>query len=340
MGSCKRWPAPLNLPSNSVWNPVLPCERHNLLFFNNICSFCGIMLSTRSGLLALSLPLETAYTSFSTDEGVRSPRTPTYLPQSPSATRLPPFDHTKVLEENSAAHSETRMSLPPTPDQPLAWIWICHLCHSRYPLGVTRRCLVDGHYYCSGETNQPNLRKKKKKQSCSSEFDYVAWREWGDWRRMALKLLKNPRLSGGCESCVFPSQCRYPAETKDHVEKPVRSRKTSTFIQTAPETEVIAPESNGKGENDKKRSLSTSNENVSFDQILNDIFTEEKTMKIDSKKEMVKRKSQGKRKNSQKDSKSSLEQEMAKETERVKQLVGVDLWNNLEDIALEKTKVD
>lgn len=298
------------------------------------------MLSTRPRSLALNLPLETAYTSFSSDEGVRSPRTPTYLPQSPSATRLTPFDHTKVLEENSAAHSETRMSLPPTPNEPLAWVWICHLCHSRYPLGVTRRCLVDGHYYCSGEANQPNLRKKKKKQSCSSEFDYVAWREWGDWRRMALKILKKPRFSGGCENCVFPSQCRYPVEIKDEGEKPTRSRKTSTLIQTTPGTEVITAESNGKGENDKKRSLSTSNENVSFDQILNDIFTEEKSMKLNSNKEMFKRKGQGKHKNSQNDSISSLEQKTAKEAERVKQLVGIDLWNNLEDIALEKTKVD
>ncbi|KEF61973.1 uncharacterized protein A1O9_03545 [Exophiala aquamarina CBS 119918] len=306
------------------------------------------MLSARPASLALSLPVEiaSAYTSFSTDEGVRSPRTPTYLPQSPSTARLPAFDHTKILEDSSTALPKTQttpVDLPPTPDQPLAWIWVCHLCHSRYPLGVTRRCLVDGHYYCSGEANQQNLRKKKKRQSCSSEFDYVAWREWGDWKRKALKLLMNPRVARGCENCVFPSQCRYPAEDekKDQVSVERSAKATgeaATSVQITPEIGADALES--KDDAKRSRSTSSSNENVSFEQILGNIFPEEKSINIDPcRKVTFKKKTQGKRKNSQKHNfASSTEREMAREAEHVKQLVGVDLWNNLEDIDLGNLK--
>jgi len=247
------------------------------------------------------------------------------------------------------------VELPPTPDQPLAWIWICHLCHSRYPLGVTRRCLVDGHYYCSGEANQPNLRKKKKRQSCSSEFDYVAWREWGDWKRKALKLLKNPRRAAGCETCVFPSQCRYPAEKEDvGLQNPAKTRSGTTTGRITPKIEVDTRESKTNVDTDNgdtqmspsspSTSASTSNENVSFEQILGNIFTGDKSMKVDSsKKDGSNKKGQGKRKNSpQKGYVSAIEREMEREAEHVKQLVGVDLWNNLEDIDLGnlKAKVD
>jgi len=91
-------------------------------------------------------------------------------------------------------------------------------------------------------------------------------------------------------------------------------------------------------------SASTSNENVSFEQILGNIFTDDKSMKVDSsKKDGSNKKGQGKRKNSpQKGYVSAIEREMEREAEHVKQLVGVDLWNNLEDIDLGnlKAKVD
>lgn len=89
--------------------------------------------------------------------------------------------------------------------------------------------------------------------------------------------------------------------------------------------------------------MSTSNENVSFDQILDGIFTDgEAAIKMDAKKETAaKKKGNGKRQDSQQ---SSLDEEMAKEAARAKEieLVGVELWNNLEDIDLGhlKRKVD
>jgi hypothetical protein len=148
----------------------------------------------------------------SQDDDISSPRTPTYAPTSLSFANVLPFDPFILFRPTSPTKSTVKKdqwTLPSTPTKPLAWIWQCHLCRSRWPLGATRRCLVDGHYYCSGENDQRNVKKQKKYQSCSSEFDYVGWREWSDWKRKALKSIENPHLPKGCETCEFPSQCRY-----------------------------------------------------------------------------------------------------------------------------------
>jgi hypothetical protein len=153
------------------------------------------------------------------DADIRSPRTPIYQPESPFSASLAPFDPAKLFSNLSAplipkAIVPKKRTPSPPPSDPLAWVWQCHLCRSRWPIGVTRRCLVDGHFYCSGDTSQPNMKKKKKGQSCSSEFDYVGWKEWGAWKRNALKTLSNARIPRGCERCEFPSQCRYGPEEK------------------------------------------------------------------------------------------------------------------------------
>lgn len=118
--------------------------------------------------------------------------------------------------------------LPEPPSSPLAWVWQCHVCHSRYPLAVTRRCLIDGHYYCSGNSTQRNGKRHKANKSCTSEFDYANWQTWGQWRRkcMALKYYVAGKDEGpiltGCEGCNFPSQCRYekrPTREKLDLEK-------------------------------------------------------------------------------------------------------------------------
>src|ERR1700742_2616631 len=151
--------------------------------------------------------LDTSYLGLESENGTRSPRTPTYVPGSPSAQAAPPFDHARFLPD-PAAENENRRSFPPPPaEKPMSWIWICHLCHSRYALGVTRRCLVDGHHYCSGESDKPSIRKKKKHKACSSEFDYASWKLWGEWRRKVLRKIHNERAFKGCEYCDFPSQC-------------------------------------------------------------------------------------------------------------------------------------
>jgi len=167
----------------------------------------------------LALPeitLEHDEVMHSPEEELRSPRTPVFMPEFSAS----PFDHTKIFSPspNSPTKPKKRNSLQTPPANPLTWVWQCHLCKSRYALGVTRRCLVDGHYYCSGENDQRNLKKKKRGQACSSEFDYVGWRQWGEWKRKALKTMENPSIPKGCEKCEFPSQCRYTetATLEDH----------------------------------------------------------------------------------------------------------------------------
>jgi hypothetical protein len=155
----------------------------------------------------LDQTLDTSFSSHTDNGVVRSPRTPTYAPSSTSFFTIPPFDPSRAFAPLLPAG---QVELTPPPPQPLAWVWQCHLCRTRYPLGVTRRCLLDGHFYCCGETDRPNL-KRKKKQSCSSEFDYIGWKAMEQWKRKARKSEKfvitcEPR---GCENCEFPSQCRY-----------------------------------------------------------------------------------------------------------------------------------
>ncbi|KAF1809009.1 hypothetical protein P152DRAFT_379577, partial [Eremomyces bilateralis CBS 781.70] len=48
----------------------------------------------------------------------------------------------------STSPKSKRKPLSPPPQSPLQWLWQCHICKASYPLGVTRRCLVDGHYFC------------------------------------------------------------------------------------------------------------------------------------------------------------------------------------------------
>lgn len=166
--------------------------------------------------------LTTNYTGFGEDENLRSPRSPNWAPTTPSLTS--PFDYTKFFATSPSETTDERSLLPP-PDNPLPWIWQCHLCRNRYPLNVTRRCLYDGHYYCSGETDRPNLRKKKKGLACSSEFDYDGWEDFVNWRQHVLKAVDNPRVLAGCEACAFPSQCRTPTA----LHPPKKSKKVTTL---------------------------------------------------------------------------------------------------------------
>lgn len=142
------------------------------------------------------------------DEEPRSPRTPTWEPSG----AITPFNFERYFPRSPLPPQMTKSTIPKPPDLPMPWVWQCHLCRNRYPLGVTRRCLYDGHYYCSGETNVKNLKKKKKGQACSSEFDYEGWDEYGEWKRQALHTIDNTKVLKRCEKCDFPSMCRTPPE--------------------------------------------------------------------------------------------------------------------------------
>ena len=118
--------------------------------------------------------------------------------------------------------------MPPVPfDPPLPWLWSCHHCHTRYPLGATRRCLHDGHYFCGGTTvSLLTGRPIKRHKACGSEFDYVGWEDMAEWRAasqraaataartyattMTTTATAEGRKRKSCEtSCKFPSDCHY-----------------------------------------------------------------------------------------------------------------------------------
>ena len=155
------------------------------------------------------------YGTFTHDD-VRSPRTPTYVPTSPTSSKVTAFNLSRIFSSpETSVTGSSPTNLFPEPAKPLAWIWQCHLCKSRYSLGVTRRCLQDGHFYCSSETDRPNLKRKKSGQSCSSEFDYIGWREWGEWKRKVFGTPENGvearDFRKDCEKCEYPSRCRHTA---------------------------------------------------------------------------------------------------------------------------------
>ncbi|KIW71754.1 hypothetical protein PV04_03888 [Phialophora macrospora] len=281
--------------------------------------------------------LDTSYISFDSDKGVRSPRTPTYIPDSPSAQSARPFDHTRFFAEPTA-DTETRRSLPPPPSmKPMEWIWTCHLCHSRYALGVTRRCLVDGHYYCAGESDKPSMRKKKKQKACSSEFDYGAWKVWGEWRRNILRMMQNDRIFKGCESCDFPSHCRYPVDRH-----PLGETVTASV---SPKVTVTEPASESKRkadhDKDKGKGKSTANEDVDFDQILKSmVHTDEQQGNLNTSKDTKQRKGRGKKKrSSSKDLVPSVDLELPRPDTTFDDLTAMD-WANFEDIELGKAKTE
>ncbi|KAF2800608.1 hypothetical protein K505DRAFT_412889 [Melanomma pulvis-pyrius CBS 109.77] len=117
-----------------------------------------------------------------------TPFKPSYLSIPPSPftplTPLPPF-----LPQKPAFVHPKPSSTAPLPHSPLRWLWTCHQCHRTYAIGVTRRCLDDGHFFCSGTTPTKNWRKAmnprktRRHRACVSEFDYVGWNTWGRWRR-------------------------------------------------------------------------------------------------------------------------------------------------------------
>lgn len=112
--------------------------------------------------------------------------------------------------------------IPLKPTTPRPWTWTCHICGHSYRLGVTRRCLRDGHYFCTGRpAATPRGKRPRKRRACDSEFDYVGWEETNQWRRqvkaakaaregMAPDPLPSPtRGIRNCwERCVFPTACR------------------------------------------------------------------------------------------------------------------------------------
>ncbi|EPE31038.1 hypothetical protein GLAREA_04005 [Glarea lozoyensis ATCC 20868] len=108
-----------------------------------------------------------------------STTSPLTAPLSPCSPQTPLTPLTPPLR----LHLRTLIPSPPLsphflanqPDVPRPLLWRCHKCYRLYPLGVTRRCLEDGHVFCA----MPG----KGRQGCTVEFDYTAWAKFNIWRR-------------------------------------------------------------------------------------------------------------------------------------------------------------
>jgi hypothetical protein len=132
-------------------------------------------------------------------------------------------------------------------------MWQCHQCHRSYHLAATRRCLDDGHSFCSGTTTVKAWRKptqrrtKRHHHACASEFDYSGWKAWGRWRRGGLRKsslssekekaegVTTGRVSSvkkDCwNTCDYPSECRWGRRFGIH------TPLADTFPSTTPEPE-------------------------------------------------------------------------------------------------------
>ena len=91
----------------------------------------------------------------------------------------------------------------------MPWIWSCHKCHTRYPLGATRRCLLDGHYFCGGTTVDPISGRVKKHRACVSEFDYIGWEDFGKWKGATNGRSVRHSTKHCQDECDFPSCCHW-----------------------------------------------------------------------------------------------------------------------------------
>ena len=152
---------------------------------------------------------------FAEDTVYHGKEAPVVSPTSPSSS----------LSLTSFNGAEVGLNAPTTPVSPDApgvipssWVWTCHICKHRYPLGVTRRCLYDGHVFCSGQIVEKKVGPRKKRiragVPCNSEFDYVSWGVHMEWKKKRFPEY-NTSVKPGCMQCSYPNQCRYKRMEKE-----------------------------------------------------------------------------------------------------------------------------
>jgi hypothetical protein len=173
-------------------------------------------------------------------------------PFSPRTPLTPPlYTRQQAQKPVQQAPSACSTSTNEAPSSPLAWLWRCHQCHHSYRLGVTRRCLEDGHHFCSGTTSivswrkPSNSRKHQNHRACPSEFDYAGWKTVGRWRRGGPRHItrsytgsaanipnKAPRKQDCWNTCDYPSECRWGKKFGIHT--PVETVFPSTEVNSMP----------------------------------------------------------------------------------------------------------
>ncbi|PGH14283.1 hypothetical protein AJ79_03105 [Helicocarpus griseus UAMH5409] len=120
--------------------------------------------------------------------------------------------HSTTSSSTTASRSSTPLSIygpPSPPPKPVPWVWRCHLCQTQYPLGVTNRCLIDGHRYCSGHIAGKNTKSERRQGPCTSDFDYPGWSRMNAWQKKVSGAYGDKgRWAHGCfRDCIFPSAC-------------------------------------------------------------------------------------------------------------------------------------
>jgi hypothetical protein len=134
-------------------------------------------IKTRSALRISLMPFKPSFLSIQP-----SP----FSPRTPLTPELPLSYCTQKPIQRTGVYASAAVEAP---SNPLSWVWTCHQCHRSYHLGVARRCLEEGHHFCSGTTTvktwreSTNPRHVRKHRACASEFGYSGWKSWGCWRR-------------------------------------------------------------------------------------------------------------------------------------------------------------
>jgi len=167
------------------------------------------------------------------------------VPPSPFSPRSPLTPIPQPKKPGYAERRDSVISAPP-PVVPLQWMWQCHQCRQTYPLGVTRRCLEDGHNFCAGTTitrsRKASHRKiVKKHRACASEFDYAAWKTIGNWRRDCLTPT-TPARKGKKDcwhNCDYPSECRWGNKLVQLQVSPVAPAPAPSVL---PKVEIVQKE--------------------------------------------------------------------------------------------------
>ncbi|KAL1597110.1 hypothetical protein SLS60_008692 [Paraconiothyrium brasiliense] len=208
-------------------------------------------------------------------------------PFKPSHLSIPPSPFSPRTPLPLSTLPQTHYSRPlPAPDSryvppsPLKWLWQCHQCRRTYSLGVTRRCLEDGHAFCAGTTSVKTWRRplravRKKHRACASEFDYAGWKTWGRWKRSGRKdsiydedsssssdedmssdestTTKSSVQQKDCwNTCDYPSECRWGRRFGVHTPVEVATLPAIETFQATPTPTPTTCEGILKAENCKE----------------------------------------------------------------------------------------
>lgn len=111
--------------------------------------------------------------------------------------------------ERSKTPSPPLPPLPLRPPTPKESLWLCHKCKRTYRLGVTNRCLHDGHYFCAGRIHDAKAvpARRGRLPRCFSEFDFSGWEEMNHWRDEVHELLQVKTKAGCWNDCAHPGDC-------------------------------------------------------------------------------------------------------------------------------------